>query len=73
MSQSESSIFTSLHKNLKIKTMKIKIVPVDSHGYVSLSQSNSGCWITGCSGEYFEVKKNYKMRSIIIYTLHQIL
>jgi len=32
--------------------MKIKIVPVDSHGCVSLSQSNSGCL-----GEYFEVKK----------------
>lgn len=44
------------YKN-EIKTLKIKIVPVDSHACVSLSQCNSGCWITGCSGEYFEVKK----------------
>jgi len=57
MPLSESSIFMSLHKNLKIKILKIKIVPVDSHGCVSLSQSNSGGWIKGCSGEYFEAKK----------------
>jgi len=43
MSRSESSIFTSLHKNRKIQTLKIKTVPVDSRGCVSFSQSNSGC------------------------------
>jgi hypothetical protein len=30
----------SLHKNLKIITLKIKPIPVDSHECASLSQSN---------------------------------